>query len=290
MAQHFETLGRYCGAVSWDTAIEIQSVSGEVDKKAKGIVADRSLTADLTPAKKLLGQLTPTDIVLTTNFDTVLERAAANAHRSLSIGLPPVREGRVLRCQHGPDAIRLLKLHGSVDWYLATRRACVGELPQGVDVLYMKVDDNREGHASDTRSGELEHDFCLTRCATADAARELVGDFFPDHRAAMPRFGGTKQPHNLSGLGLLWAAAARDLRDATQLICIGFSFSDQDQLIRLLLANSLRARTSPPSVMLVDPSSCDIARRIGHLLPNPKLVKSPHQDVNWTSVLEDSPV
>lgn len=288
LAQHRETLGRRAGDVPWERAELIQSLSLEVDKNAKNIVASLSLTANLAPAENLLQHLTPADIVLSTNFDTVLERAATKASRCVSLGLPPERKGPLVVCRFDPGAIRLLKLHGSVDWYLAERHSIEAPSSPSVQLLYRKIDDNLEGSDAGQDSDEHEYRHCLTRCSDMDAARALERDYFPEHRAAMPRFGGAKKPHQLPGLGLLWAAAADAIREATALICVGFSFSDQDQMVRLLVATSLNARTALPAVTLVDPSSDDIARRIPHLFPNPVLVVRRHEKLDWTSVLPTS--
>jgi NAD-dependent SIR2 family protein deacetylase len=174
------------------------------------------------------------DILITTNYDTLLERAIhrlrfkQGLHRKdmglLDYGVPgeflaPGYER--LAYTMSPDAILLLKLHGSISWSY-----CNNCKKAELDPTYM-------GQASNALSGA---DHCPT-CGLS-LSPILVG---PGHK---------KYNHPI--INEIRAVACNMLSQANEVVFVGFSLNQNDhQVYQLLAASHKIAKTE--SVMLVDP-------------------------------------
>ena len=128
------------------------------------------------------------DTILTFNYDRVVEIAAQATGAPLWV-VSPKRPQR-------DKTIRLLKLHGSVDWRL---------LQDPNDKSQMLLDEERVAENSLLRS--------------------------PDDIVAIAAPGGSKGRFVAKYLRPLWEAAEQAVREADRLIIVGYSFPDTDPTV-----------------------------------------------------------
>lgn len=174
--------------------------------------------------------------VLTLNYDTLTERAAANV--SLTGGArirardlyPPLLTDAALRSGGGAPAselesFRLLKLHGSTNWYYSGRPQARGE------PIYFVPPPEETGPDTD-RAGEHEQRLR----AVADKYPFLVPPIYD------------KSPlltHET--IRALWFDAGEALRRARRLVCLGYSLPSSD----LTMMHFLRTRCAPDARIAV---------------------------------------
>lgn len=138
------------------------------------------------PYREWVGSLDPdSDVILTFNYDRVVELVAGATEAPIFLPTPTVKKRK--------GTIPLLKLHGSVDWRL------------------------REDPSDNSQ---------LVLDAHRIPENEILKS--PDDVPAIAPPGGSKARFVARHLQFLWDAAEAALRDADQLIVVGYSFPDTD--------------------------------------------------------------
>jgi hypothetical protein len=178
--------------------------------------------------------LKPGKVVITTNWDNLVERACA------ARGVP-------LRLAGDPsdNFLLLLKLHGSVDWVVKSAAkkpvakgtySLLSELqnaahprrrdPAGAEVLRVRLE--REGRAWQTIKGASAEPYMITMSpGKADSLGPLLG---------------------------LWAKAYRSVSSASRLRVIGYSMPSDDIEIRTLLRAGVLRGPEDPTVEIWNPA------------------------------------
>lgn len=192
--------------------------------------------------------IAPGDVILTTNYDLVLEQFLWAASRwspndGYGMRFTVVDEiGRFFSelsqaaALNSPSDTRILKLHGSAGWYINTDTGTpfVGmDLLSGVGIM------GRD-------HGGLPNEFKYESSV-------LVQPGYVKERQIGPN------------LEHVWSQAAVALQTAERLYVIGYSFPPPDRAIRKLLGASVGSTTS---VLVVDPSSVP-AERLREFVPGP---------------------
>lgn len=173
-------------------------------------------------------------VLMTTNYDTVLERGIAKLTKALDLRL--LRDRRVIdygvgaellfpryegvACGASPNPVRLLKLHGSISWAY-----CAVCNKAALDASY-------RDRAADALDGTTTCDECSSPLSPI-----LVGP--------------AKKSYQHPIVQGIFASARLALEQAEQIVFAGFSLGTGDERIRdLLLSAHQKART--PQVFVVD--------------------------------------
>ena len=192
--------------------------------------------------------------VITLNYDTWVERHAIPALRQVSLAdlyHAPLqdlraRTGAGLYGSEAPVPFKLLKLHGSVNWYYSGSLEFSGE-----QVYY----DAPDPHNSD-RDEYLRTD--------------LVPFIVPPVAAKSPFFASL-------ALRAIWRAAAAALRQARTIYCLGYSMPLTDLTMRLFLSSSIPERNV--NIYIVNlVSDQGIRERYETALPQPPASYTLHDD------------
>lgn len=177
--------------------------------------------------------------VITFNYDMVLENAIIRELGSVDYGFGPIRG---LKDFTDPDAVKVIKLHGSLNWL---RCPLCGNL---------EISKQPVAHV-------FRREVCGSRC---NGLKEPV--IVPPVQNKEEYLG----PRNE-----VWSNARRTLSKADRLIVIGYSLPDFDVAARQLLANSL---VDGPSLEIVNRNQAtilDVARKLGLIDPNHRLKYTP---------------
>lgn len=159
-------------------------------------------------------RLRPGDVVVTFNWDNLVERALLRLGRPISLD------------QTGPDRVSLIKLHGSINW---VRAAPPWKLDGPVAVAEL-------GHGVYRTLDYLPYD---------------VWDALDSPPLIVPPI-ASKAPLADEFLNPLWWQAALAIRASETLSVIGYSLPDQDLQARALICTSCQARTR--GYRIVDPN------------------------------------
>jgi hypothetical protein len=209
------------------------------DAELEGLTRHRYLT-------DLMSTLAPGDVVITFNWDALVERVLAR----LGLWTPIDGYGlnfRRLQFRGGPisgakrSAIKVLKLHGSLGWYQPTHRwEGTGILLDGhIFLKQLGIDCDNEPFTH----GNPEPDTDYAQYMRSYWDRPLI--VYPTFLKAI----GGRQ------FGALWQQAATTLARADRIDIYGYSLPTSDGAGRVLL-NALRPRLSArgPRVHIHDPS------------------------------------
>ncbi len=274
LKQHLATVGRGDGpATPWNYAESITAWLSHLEDALRDVILQKDVNADLDPIVRWARTVDSQDAVVTFNYDTLVERALSAVAKTWNHGT------------ESHDGIKILKLHGSIDWIVAHRSQNFPKL----DLMFEKQNLNRSG--KDT--GHVEDDYCLWRCRTPEQLKKwLAGrDLQVVPKDALPAsvgiagLGAYKQPHKIPGLGLVWTRGMRALYEADLCVVVGFSMSEFDTLAQMQFAEIARKRQEdgrPLRVIAVDPHMNEMTKkRFVNVFRQVDFVSSPHECIDW---------
>lgn len=247
MRQQLCPVGRGHRGSPWSKADAISTWLGLIEEQLAHVLWDRQKEADLTRIRRFAKELQESDVVLTFNYDTLLESALFAEGKAWNHGFE----------SEGAAGVRVLKMHGSVDWILLKRRPEM-ELEKFVR-LFSKTDTNVEEHGGQTQVDELEYAWELWRAkdtATCAAVLDMDGIGLSnfEYLLGLAGLGRYKPLHQLPGSARTWFSAFDALRNAHEAYVIGFSLSPYDTLARFHFASVMRERKVPlQRACIVDP-------------------------------------
>jgi len=181
------------------------------------------------PHRRWTSQVGGAHVIITSNWDTLVEAAAFLQKRRLYMAWPRDRNRRRMTSL-GAEAVVVLKLHGSTDWGLrneAVRRAT----PQNYSHLNTRI-----GVQEDRQRGRWPNRSVL-RFRSLDVPRLSHEIGFGNPLMATMALGKTNA---IEVLESVWADAYWCLSRAVDLNIIGYSFPSDDLEIRTLLRASTR--------------------------------------------------
>ncbi|MBT6153492.1 MAG: hypothetical protein HOK71_05020 [Planctomycetaceae bacterium] len=279
MDQQRVRVGRGDGpATPWNHARMIDHVLGLLQEQVSRVILERQRDATVSAIVGFAQQLRAGDGVITFNYDTLVENALDECKTTWSHGLQDLKEE--------PHVV-VLKMHGSADWFQFER----GNPLPGFTRLYSKTDENA---SDDNIPDEYEYRAELwradTTCALDNALERYHGISDRYSFPGIVGLGGFKPLHKLVGSGLTWSRAGGALREAKQIIVIGFSLSPYDGMARLCFADAMndrkRQNNLPKEVRLIDPNADLLAVNYKNVFQVPMLFDTRAcQDVNWPNLL-----
>lgn len=282
LKQQLCPVGRSSGETPWQTAEDIEGWLSYLEEALVDVLVQKE--SEARESKANLDQITrwartvcEADTVVTFNYDTLVERAFEALDRHWNHGF---------KLENGAG-VTVFELHGSIDWIVADRDAQLAKC----ELLFDKPNANR----SNVRTGHVEDDCRLWRCRDRRQIRAWINGHHIQklRQGAWPTtpgvagLGAHKELHRVPGLGRTWAGAMRAVRDADQLVVVGFSMSDFDTMARLQLSYVARTRheEEPPlPVIVIDPAAdCSPFQarftRVFH--DGVRFVRKSHEQFNW---------
>jgi len=222
---------RDLGSVIWSKQKETRSKLEQITKFSQNLQID--------------------DVVLTFNYDTLLEESLTEQLKSWHYGFE--LENR--------QGIKILKMHGSINWKIANK----GETNSSNGLLFRK-----KGNLNVTNYGMQElnehgnkhelarvHDSKVNEFIIKDS---LVWDVIC--RVGIAGLGVHKPLDILPGSWEVWSNAMKALEEAEEIYVIGFSLSPFDSMARLHFAGVMLERAKkenpPKKIILIDPEACSL--------------------------------
>ena len=285
MAQHMCPVGRGDGpATPYNYAEMVDHVLASMTESLASVIlqVQQSKECNREPIERLARLLNCDDVVMTFNYDTLVEQALDSCGVPWQYGLADVTDDS--------PAVTLLKMHGSVNWVLLQRDAGNRKL---LTLLYSKKDENTQ-HGSEPSDEEHEYHWELWRIneerhvESEIERREGLNSYvsFP----GMASLGSHKPLNLLPGSGLVWARAGQALVEADEIYIAGFSLSPFDAMSRLLFAEAMMLRHGrdhlPRAVRLIDPNAEHLRPNYASVFQTPIVVDERcSQDVDWSELL-----
>ncbi|MFM9958171.1 MAG: SIR2 family protein [Phycisphaerales bacterium] len=281
LAQHMELVGRHDGETPWSESEHMENAVDDLQDEVVEEIWDRQSKADLAPLAKWARSVSSDDTILTFNYDTLAEDALRLAKHTIDLGFTQASRG-----------LRVLKLHGSIDWITVSRD--LEPSVSWVETLFQKVDRNAD-RRKPRKSGEVEYDIKTLRVTDREQLDQKIRNRAMQwsnsaYQFGIARLGPNKPLHEIPGLGSVWINALNALFHAKQIIPIGFSFSEYDVFARLQMLRVMQGRRKQsyePRVTVVDPGcgNEEFKKRVNALFKSVSWEPTSHQDVDWPKLL-----
>jgi hypothetical protein len=285
MKQHRCPLGRTAGDTPYNQAESIEAWLSYMEEDLINVIWDQQKATGrkLAGIRRFAENLQDSDVVLTFNYDTLLESSFSELSK-------PWHYGFALENGQG---ISVLKMHGSINWLIVPRDQA-GNF--GYPVLFQKEDKNRKGdERAPTR--ELEYDCVLLQVAHDKLGNRIENrDLQLGHKqysVGIAGLGRYKPLDKVPGTGEIWHNAARALLTADEVCVVGFSLSPFDTMARLHFAGAMLIRSQekriPPKLTIVDPQADKLLHSF-QVVFGPcariDICKKKGEEVDWESFLD----
>lgn len=282
MRQQLCPVGRQYGQTSWDRAESIRTWLGGMEENLVHVLWERQQQAVLDPIRAFVKHLCESDTVVTFNYDTLVESALS---------------GRGVNWNHGFDyedgrGVRILKMHGSVDWILMERRP-EKELQKFIKLFSKKDANAQNGHPlPKADSSEFEYRYELWRAkdtTTCNAVLQMDKGGLSNFKywLGLAGLGRYKPLHRLVGSACVWGNAFQALMQADQIYIVGFSLSPYDTMSRFHFASVMCERKKPlEKVLIIDPDAETLVQSFRPVFGDaidPRAEKA--EQVDWREVL-----
>lgn len=185
--------------------------------------------------ERFVNCLKPGDVVVSFNYDTLVERAISLAGSTWNHGMP--MEAKI--------GMPLLKMHGSLDWCLTASNWAAG------DSMTLLL----------SEKGGKQLRRLINRCQLSEMlngkrkAMHFWGQGWWHVNAGM---GLLKQLNSIPGIRNVWSKAFEALTNAESLIIAGFSLAEFDIMAKTLFATARQERAdrnfSRQAICIIDPS------------------------------------
>lgn len=283
MQQQLYQLGRNCVDTPWQNAEDIKAWLQHMEDDLLDVIWEEQKKGGLDAVKRFSTHLNPDDVVLTFNYDTLLEESLEQQNKKWYYGFEMEKD----------SGVKILKMHGSINWIMVSR----GQKDNfGYPLLFEKTDINVDDHGAKAPD-EGEYKWVLLRVPDESLANRIENRDLQlgskQYEIAIAGLGSYKPLSKLVGSGKIWNNAFRALDNCEQIYIIGFSLSPFDTMVRLHFSGVMRKRSKEeknglPQITLIDPIA-------GKLEPNFKKVfgcsasidikEKKGEEVDWSILL-----
>jgi hypothetical protein len=239
-------------------ARQIASWLRKLEDRLCDLIYEKDNNANLDQIVRWARAVREQDAILTFNYDTLVERALSELNISWEHGFEQDMN------------IPIFKLHGSIDWIVASH-------------------DNRPRTEMFKCLVGHMNDYCLLRYRTSERLAELYKSRHVfGRRIGIAGLGAYKELHKIPGLGLVWSRGMESLDQADIAVIVGYSLSNFDAMAQMQFADVARkreAKNRPLQVIVINPS---IARqdkdRFVRVFHQVKFIKKKHEKFDWSSL------
>jgi hypothetical protein len=179
-------------------------------------------------------------------------------------------------------------MHGSIDWVKIERNPN-GYFSNKCNLLFRKENNNLK-HTKKTVVDE--EDACdLVRVTDRECLRKQIEDRDFQKELKFPGIAGlgTYKPlHKIPGLAVSWANGCKALRNANEIIAIGFSLSPFDGMARLQFASAMLAKEHrKPKVRVVDPNASILKSNFESVFGKVEVIETEWEKLDWTNPFQE---
>jgi hypothetical protein len=191
---------------------------------------------------ELLFDLTPTDTIISFNYDTIAEKSLEHYHMPQYKNYAKLMSGSIPKLRQYEEVGLLLKLHGSVNWVSCVNKKCkVYRIP----LIPFK------SKKRDLPTGLCGYDKCPV-CNTKRPETVIVP---PTTEKVLNR---NEFIHKL------WIIAKNQLPRFNRIVFIGYSFPPNDGYTEWLFRQLRFMNRKPPEIIVVNPEVCRPRNIVSH--------------------------
>jgi len=284
MKQQLCHLGRNYGDTPWQYAEDIKAWLSHMEDDLRDVLWKEQKKAKLDHIKKFSTHLNSDDVVLTFNYDMLLEESLEQQNNKWQYGFE----------QEKGSGVKILKMHGSINWIMVPR-----DQKNNFDysLLFEKTDINVKNHGMQAPD-ETEYKFVLLRVPDTSLANRIENRDLQlrskQYEIAIAGLGRYKPLSELVGSGEIWNNAIRALRNCEQIYIIGFSLSPFDTMARLHFGGVMMERSKVkkiglPQITLIDPIAGELKsnfKKVFGCSARINVIEQKGEEVDWSTLLE----
>jgi hypothetical protein len=284
MQQQLCPLGRNYGDTPWQNAEDIEAWLSDMEDDLRDVILEEQKKAGLDAVKRFSTHLNAGDVVLTFNYDILLEGSLEQQNNKWQYGFE----------QEKGYGVKILKMHGSINWIMVRRDQ---KDNFGYPLLFEKTDINVEDHGAKA-SNEIEYNDVLLRVPNDKLSNRIENRDLQlgskRYEIAIAGLGRYKPLSELVGSGEIWNNAIRALRNCEQIYIIGFSLSPFDTMARLHFGGVMMERSKVktiglPQITLIDPIAGELKsnfKKVFGCSASINVIEQKGEEVDWSTLLE----
>ena len=284
MQQQLFQLGRNDGDTPWQNAEGIEAWLSYMEYDLRDVIWEEQKKAKRDHIKKFSTHLNSNDVVLTFNYDTLLEESLERQKKKWYYGFE----------QEKGSGVKILKMHGSINWIMVPRNQ---KNNFGYSLLFEKTDINVKNHGMQAPD-ETEYKFVLLRVPDESLAGRIenidLQSGNKQYEIAIAGLGRYKPLSELVGSGEIWKNALRAFRNCEQIYIIGFSLSPFDTMARLHFGGVMMKRSEEngiglPQITLIDPIAGELQsnfKKVFGCSASIDVIEKKGEKVVWSTLLE----
>jgi hypothetical protein len=284
MRQQLCQLGRNYGDTPQRNAKSIEVWLSYMNDNLRDVIWEEQKKAKLDQIKKFSTHLNSDDVVLTFNYDTLLEESLEQQNKKWHYGFE----------QEKGSGVKILKMHGSINWIMVPREQ---KNNFGYPLLFEKTDRNVEDYGREV-TDEYEYKFVLLRVPDTSLVNRIENRDLQlggkQYWIAIAGLGRYKPLKELVGSGEIWNNAFRSLRNCEQIYIIGFSLSPFDTMARLHFGGVMMERSKEkeirlPQITLIDPIAGQLEsdfKKVFGCSASIDVIEKKGEEVDWSTLLE----
>ena len=284
MRQQLYPLGRNSSGTPWQEAEGIEAWLSYMEDDLRDVIWEEQKKAKLNQFEEFASHLNSDDVVLTFNYDTLLEKSLEQQNKKWYYGFEKEKG----------SGVKILKMHGSINWVMVRREQKDNfEYP----LLFEKRDKNVEDHGMQAPD-ETEYNIVLLRVPDESLAGRIENRDLQlgskQYEIAIASLGRYKPLSELKGSGEIWKNALRALRICEQIYIIGFSLSPFDTMARLHFGGVMMERSKEkeiglPQMTLIDPIAGELKsdfKKVFGCSASIDVIEKKGEEVDWSTLLD----
>lgn len=283
MRQQLCQLGRNYGDTPRQNAEGIEAWLSYMEYDLQDVIWEEQKKAKLDQIKKFSTHLNSNDVVLTFNYDTLLEDSLEQ-NKKWYYGFE----------QENGSGVKILKMHGSINWIMVHRDQ---KNNFSYPLLFKKTDLNAKSYGTEAPD-EYEYKWVLLRVPDESLANRIenrdLQSGSKQYEIAIAGLGRYKPLSKLVGSGEIWDNALRALRNCEQIYIIGFSLSPFDTMARLHFGGVIMERSKQKNsglllITLIDPIAGELKsnfKKVFGCSASIDVIEEKGEEVDWSTLLE----
>lgn len=263
-----------CKSFGGNIADDIQSWLGWMERDLPYIIWENQKESEqkINIISKFSENLRIDDVIITFNYDTLLEKSLSEQNKSWNYGFEMGQE----------DGIKILKMHGSINWEITNKEA---------------NSSNQTLFISEMKSNQSKYKDILNLVPE----KEIESFIKINHKCwklknpvGIAGLGAYKPLHRLPGSWKVWSNAYNALKETEEIYIIGFCLSPFDGMARLHFARAMLERNTNGNIsnkiVLIDPEACSLKSNFEKVFgKNLKIsiYQNKAEEINWSQLLSE---
>jgi len=285
MWQQLCQVSRRNGDTHWQKAESIEAWLQYMEEDLVDVIWEEQKKSNLEPIKRFSTHLKSNDVVLTFNYDTLIEQSLEQQNIKFNYGFNTINS----------YGVKILKTHGSINWIMVPREQ---KDNFGYPLLFEKTDLNVNNHGAEAPN-EIEYKWVLLQIPDKSLNSRIenralqLGNKKFEISSSISGLGRYKPLSKMVGSGEIWKNSFNAIHNCEKIYIIGFSLSPFDTMARLNFGGVMMERNQKnvgsPLINLIDPYASKLEPNFRSVFGcSIKVIEKKGEELDWATLLKET--